>query len=58
MNSKMTNLFAIALDIQGRTLKKVMLITKANQQPWKELHPKRMLDNVIALRKIQKDTDV
>jgi len=52
MNLKMTSLFAIALDIQGKTLKKIMLITTANQQSWEELHSKRRLDSVIALRKI------
>jgi len=50
--------FAIALVIRGKILKKIMLITTANQQSWKELHSKKSLENVIALRKILRDADV
>jgi len=58
MNSKITILYAIVLDIRGKTSKKILLITMGNQLFWKELQSQRRLENVIALRKTLKASDV
>jgi cell division protein FtsI/penicillin-binding protein 2 len=53
----MTSWFAIALNIRGTTLKKIICKTAA-QRSWKKSYPKRKPEGVIAPRKIPKDTDV